>query len=196
MQGFTVALSGDGDTALVGGWEDNIGAGALWVFMRNGAVWTQQGDKLVAHNGICGACELGSSLALSGDGDTAISGGQYRQSDLGEAWVFLQPLEVSPYTDIAASGTRGGPFSPSSFSYRLGATSGSMKYAITGVPSWLTASSTSGTVTTAGKTITFTIDASADKLAPGVYPGAIEFDNADNAQKSIPRTATLTVEAK
>ena len=46
-QGFSVALSADGNTAVVGGPLDNSGAGAAWVFTRSGGVWTQQGNKLV-----------------------------------------------------------------------------------------------------------------------------------------------------
>ena len=42
-QGFSVALSADGNTAIVGGSNDNSGAGAAWVFTRSGGVWTQQG---------------------------------------------------------------------------------------------------------------------------------------------------------
>jgi hypothetical protein len=107
--------------------------------------------------------------------------------------VFVQPLQVSPYTGIAASGTKGGPFSPPSFSYTLTAAEGSVKYSIAGVPSWLTASSTSGTLTKANKTVTFTVNASADALAPGAHVGAIEFNNADGVQLSIARAASLTV---
>src|SRR5262249_3326939 len=46
-QGMAVALSGDGDTAIVGGPADNSYIGAAWVFTRTGGVWTQQGKKLV-----------------------------------------------------------------------------------------------------------------------------------------------------
>ena len=46
-QGFSVALSGDGNTAIVGGPDDNADVGAAWVFTRSGGVWTQQGSKLV-----------------------------------------------------------------------------------------------------------------------------------------------------
>jgi hypothetical protein len=41
-QGFPVALSADGNTAVVGGLNDNGGAGAVWVFARSNGVWTQQ----------------------------------------------------------------------------------------------------------------------------------------------------------
>ena len=47
-QGTSVALSGDGNTALVGDPYDNGGTGATWVFARSGSTWTQQGPKLVA----------------------------------------------------------------------------------------------------------------------------------------------------
>jgi hypothetical protein len=45
FQGFSVSISSDGTTALVGGWTDNHNAGAAWVWTRNGDVWTQQGRE-------------------------------------------------------------------------------------------------------------------------------------------------------
>src|SRR4029077_12561747 len=39
--GSAVALSADGNTALIGAPHDN-GVGAAWVFTRSGAIWTQQ----------------------------------------------------------------------------------------------------------------------------------------------------------
>src|SRR5262249_45780917 len=44
--GRSVAVSADGDTALVGAWNDNGATGAAWVFTRSGTAWTQQGQKL------------------------------------------------------------------------------------------------------------------------------------------------------
>jgi hypothetical protein len=197
FQGHSVALSADGHTAIAGGPGDNpnsnrnSSAGAAWVFTHNGVAWTQQGAKRVGI-GSLGQAAQGFSVSLSGDGAAAIVGGLEDNSGNGAAWVFVQPLAVSPYTSSAASGTQGGPFSPSSFSYTLSATSGSMNYWID-VPAWLTASSTSGTATKSGKTITFEINSSADELAPGAYLGVIAFYNADIAQESISRAATLTV---
>ena len=50
-QGTSVALSADGNTAIVGGPQDDIANmgfnGAAWVFTRSNGVWTQQGAKLV-----------------------------------------------------------------------------------------------------------------------------------------------------
>ena len=41
-----MALSADGNTALIGGPGDNSYVGAAWVFTRSGSTWTQQGAKL------------------------------------------------------------------------------------------------------------------------------------------------------
>jgi hypothetical protein len=46
-QGSSVALSADGNTAIVGGVGDKSYTGAAWVYTRSGTVWTQQGSKLV-----------------------------------------------------------------------------------------------------------------------------------------------------
>src|SRR5262245_21803690 len=83
-QGF-VALSGDGNTAIVGGPFDNSFAGAAWVFTRSGGVWTQQQSKLVG-TGAVGAARQGSSVALSSDGDTAIVGAPSDNSGTGAAF--------------------------------------------------------------------------------------------------------------
>src|SRR5260370_25652262 len=42
-QGYSVALSADGDTAIVGGPSDNSQIGAARVYTRSDAVWTQHG---------------------------------------------------------------------------------------------------------------------------------------------------------
>src|SRR5262245_16011574 len=69
FQGWSVALSADGSTAIVGSRQDNVGNGAAWVFTRTGGVWSQQGSKLVgtgAVRGMFGALQ-GRSAALSAD---------------------------------------------------------------------------------------------------------------------------------
>ncbi len=86
--GRSVALSADGDTALVGAFDDDVYQGAAWVFTRSGSTWTQQGGKLVGGGG-CGTPDLGSSVALSADGDTALVGASW-DCDVGAAWVFTR----------------------------------------------------------------------------------------------------------
>jgi hypothetical protein len=88
-QGQSVALSADGNTAIVGGDLDNSGSGAAWVFTRSGGVWNQQGAKLVG-TGAVGNAYQGSSLALSADGNTAIVGGKSDNGSTGAAWVFTR----------------------------------------------------------------------------------------------------------
>src|SRR5438874_9531046 len=58
-QGQSVALSADGNTAIVGGPQDNGSAGAVWVFTRSGGVWSQQ-DKLTGTNPV-GTARQGTS---------------------------------------------------------------------------------------------------------------------------------------
>jgi len=87
-QGFSVSLSGDGNTAIVGGIADNDFVGAVWVYTRSGGVWTQQ-DKLVG-TGALGDAWQGVSVSLSGDGSTAIVGGPADNGGAGAAWVYTR----------------------------------------------------------------------------------------------------------
>jgi hypothetical protein len=93
-QGYSVALSADGNTAIVGGFEDNVEVGATWVFTRSGGAWSQQGDKLVG-TGAVGEANQGFSVALSADGRTAIVGGYGDNGAIGAAWVFVQPAAAT-----------------------------------------------------------------------------------------------------
>jgi lipocalin len=88
FQGFSVSLSADGNTALVGGSTDNNEAGAAWVFARSGGMWNQQA-KLVG-TGAVSPSEQGYSVSLSADGKTAIVGGPLDNSSAGAAWVFTR----------------------------------------------------------------------------------------------------------
>jgi hypothetical protein len=93
--GYSVALSSDGNTALVGGRKDNPGAGtdglgAAWVFTRSGTAWTQQGLKLTAGPEEKGEGQFGYRVALSGKGDTAVVGASLDNGFLGAAWVFVR----------------------------------------------------------------------------------------------------------
>ena len=87
-----MALSGDGKTALIGGPDDNTGAGAVWVFTRSGETWSQQGSKLTGKEET-GEANFGTSVALSEDGDTALIGaglidGTGESEDA--VWVFTR----------------------------------------------------------------------------------------------------------
>jgi hypothetical protein len=94
-QGFSVSLSRDGNTAIIGGPGDNTssagapGVGAAWVFTRSGGVWSQQGPKLIGTGaiGLAGQGQ-GYSVSLSADGSIAIVGGPIDNTEAGAAWVF------------------------------------------------------------------------------------------------------------
>jgi hypothetical protein len=103
LLGASVALSSDGDTALVGAPHDNNGAGAAWVFVKEGETWKQQGAKLTAGEPggtgqeDCdeeaeepGECAFGASVALSSNGNTALVGAPSGTESSGAAWVFTR----------------------------------------------------------------------------------------------------------
>ena len=83
-QGMSVALSADGNTALVGGLVDDGGVGAASEFTRSGGQWTQN-KKLVGTGAIAA-----SSVALSGDGSIAMIGASNDSGGVGATWVFAR----------------------------------------------------------------------------------------------------------
>jgi hypothetical protein len=76
--GEGVALSKDGNTALVGDWNltvnGNAYQGGVYVFVRTGTTWTQQAGPLTESDGQAHD-EFGITLALSDDGNIAAIGG-------------------------------------------------------------------------------------------------------------------------
>ncbi len=104
-------------------------------------------------------------------------------------------LQVSPSTNIVGSGTQFGPFAPPIFQYQLSASSGSVAYSITNLPSWLSVSAASGTVTTTPVTVTFSYNNNSINLLPGSSVGNVNFNNTTNGQGNTTRGATLTVKS-
>ncbi|HEV3045931.1 MAG TPA: fibronectin type III domain-containing protein [Solirubrobacteraceae bacterium] len=91
--GASVAISAEGDTALVGGFYDHDGAGAAWAFTRSGTSWSQQGPKITAEGEVSSAGTgeggfFGTALALTPDGNTAIVGAAGDSEFAGAAWIF------------------------------------------------------------------------------------------------------------
>jgi hypothetical protein len=87
--GAQVALSADGNTALVGDPGDNVFAGAVWTYVRSGSTWSQLGPKLTGP-GEVGAGRFGLGVALSADGRTALISGATDDNYRGAAWVFTR----------------------------------------------------------------------------------------------------------
>ena len=95
--GESVALSGDGDAALIGGSGDDGRVGAARVFRRSGSTWTQSGEKISgseAEEGGAGG-EFGDSVALSSTGKIALIGAPEANDHTGAAWAFAQPLKAA-----------------------------------------------------------------------------------------------------
>jgi hypothetical protein len=94
--GFSVSLSDDGLTALVGApfadCEAGTNCGVVEVLVRSGGTWIEQA-QLIASDRAAGA-ELGTSVALSGDGSIALVGALRADcptgSQCGAAYVFVR----------------------------------------------------------------------------------------------------------
>jgi hypothetical protein len=83
LMATSVAISADGNTAVVGGPGDASNKGAVWVYTRNGSSWSLQ-SKLVG-TGATGASRQGTSVSVSSDGNTVASGGVRSE------WRSLEP---------------------------------------------------------------------------------------------------------
>ena len=90
--GISVALSSDGDTALVGArFEDTTPStnnGAAYIFTRSGGTWTQQ-QKLLASD-YASNDNFSWSVDLSSDGNTALIGAYTKNGSMGAAYVFTR----------------------------------------------------------------------------------------------------------
>jgi hypothetical protein len=98
--GFSVAISSDGTTAIIGANNDEdpngsgedwyTGAGAAYVFEQSDGTWSQ-GAKLAADDGDA-EDTFGESVALSDDGTTALVGARFDEDpngyEAGSAYVF------------------------------------------------------------------------------------------------------------
>jgi hypothetical protein len=107
--------------------------------------------------------------------------------------TFGGTLQVSPAAGTTISGRLGGPFAPASFGYQLSANAGNAFYSISGLPNWLTPSSTSGTVTTSPTTVTFSLNANANSLGIGSYVATITFTNTGGGDGTQSRVVRLDV---
>src|SRR5258708_22478467 len=70
--GYSIGLSGNGDTLAVGTYDEDRGKGAVYIFTRNGGNWAQQ-IRLGASNAEP-RDSLGWSVAISDDGNTVGAG--------------------------------------------------------------------------------------------------------------------------
>jgi uncharacterized protein (TIGR03437 family) len=200
-QGTSAALSTDGNTAIVGGPQDNgglEGSGAAWVFTRSGNVWTQQGSKLVGTGAVGGGAQEGTSVALSGDGNTAIVGGPVDNgaypSGVGAAWVF-GTAQTAPAIAVAPSSlgfayTVGGTIPAAQSIQVTNSGGGTLNWSAATSASWLSVAPASGTAPS-----TLSVLASPAGLGAGTYTGSVQITAAGASNSPVPVTVTLTVAA-
>jgi hypothetical protein len=83
--GRSVALSGDGSTAVVGAPREDGNAGAVWIYTRAGSTWSPPTELSSPEPGL--NRHFGVSVAVSADGDTIAVGGPFVR---GRVWVFAR----------------------------------------------------------------------------------------------------------
>lgn len=100
-QGQSVSLTSDGVTFFlaVGGFTDNSGAGAVWIWNLVGGVWTQT-NKLVG-TGAIGKAEQGISVSLSGSAYHLAVGGHNDNSQVGATWIFERDFTTNTWSQQA-----------------------------------------------------------------------------------------------
>ena len=86
--GWAVALSDDGNTAVVGAPDKDLLTGAVYVFTRSGYKWSQtaefQADDATQF------AEFGQAVAVSHDGRTIVVGAPSDRKDAGAVYVFVR----------------------------------------------------------------------------------------------------------
>ncbi|HEX3977800.1 MAG TPA: Ig-like domain-containing protein [Solirubrobacteraceae bacterium] len=105
--GASVALSSDGDTALIGATQDNSDKGSVWIFSRTGSTWSQGQEIEPTDASAPPAAGFGNSVALSADGKTALIGGEFDNGQTGAVWVYVQ--SPSGYVEQARMPSAGVP---------------------------------------------------------------------------------------
>lgn len=96
-QGWSVAVSDDGDTLAFGGPGNTNGStskseGGTWVYTRSGSTWTAQGGRLYGTGASATGpgSKQGYSISLSSDGNTLAIGGNGDNAYTGAVWIFTR----------------------------------------------------------------------------------------------------------
>ena len=100
--GSSVALSGNGEVALVGAIG---GAGAAYVYTYSGGTW----GSPVALSVPSGADDFGASVALSGNGEVALVGAPFTNNNAGAVYVYTSSTEAWSSTSTSGPVTLSAP---------------------------------------------------------------------------------------
>ena len=104
--GISVALSSNGEEALVGARGTNSGAGAAYVYTNSGTGWSSTPATLSVPSGAGG---FGNSVALSSDGEVALVGAPGTNSDAGAA-SFYGEADLDLALDVSSAAAPGGQY--------------------------------------------------------------------------------------
>ena len=108
----SVAISGDGQYAVVGAYAQGSNYGAAYVFLRTGSSWAQQA-KIMPSSDIGNSHYYGKSVAINNDGTYVAVGSQGANSGKGAAFIFTRSgTSWSQQAKLTASnGAAGNTFS-------------------------------------------------------------------------------------
>ena len=94
--GYGVDISENGNTAIVGSWNEDTtasDAGAAYIFTRSGTSWSQQAK--IQHSGATQNDNFGNAVSITNDGNMAIIGARGREDQVnfissGAAYIFTR----------------------------------------------------------------------------------------------------------
>lgn len=115
--GSSVAVSADGSTIVAGAPGDNTYVGAAWVYVLKNGYYQQQGNKLVGsgYSSTTSYVKMGSSVAISADGNTLAIGGPGNNFNKGMVWIYTRTdtvwKEQASLTGTVSSGLFGSAIS-------------------------------------------------------------------------------------
>ena len=104
-------------------------------------------------------------------------------------------LVVTPVTNLVATGTTGGPFTPSSQTYTLTNNgTAALSWSVTNTASWVSLSATGGSLPpSAVTTVTVSINSGANSLPASSYSDTVTFLNLSNGIGNTTNSVSLTI---
>ncbi len=93
-QGASVSFSSNGSYLAIGGWGDNGGIGATWIYKSIDAWQTATEQTKIVATDYIGAPSQGFSVDLNTDGSYLVIGGNTDNSEKGASWVYTRSGET------------------------------------------------------------------------------------------------------
>jgi lysophospholipase L1-like esterase len=173
--GFSVPVIGDKVT-----YDDVAGSFATHNLIING-----NGSKLNGSFDSISVSASGTALYYTQAAGWTVTGGTL---------TAVPALLVSPSNTNTFFSGQLGNYPAAAISYSLQASSSTVNYSITGIPSWLTITgATSGSLNTTGTGVTFTVNTTG--VTPGIYQALLVFTNTATGQ-TVNRTIQILVSGK